>query len=62
MLICTLTGRVLSPGDRLRVLTPAGFTEGHLDGVALDGTLSVRAGVAEHRVALDEIAAVWRLG
>jgi hypothetical protein len=62
MLVCTLTGRVLSPGDRLRVFTPDGFTEGRLGGVALDGTVSVRAGAAEHRLALDDIAAVWRLG
>ena len=61
MLICTTTGRVISAGDRMRVLTHLGFTEGELDGVSLDGRVSVRAGERHHHVYLDEIEAVWRL-
>lgn len=61
MLICTTTGRVISAGDRMRVLTHAGFTEGELDGVSLEGRVSVRAGAHQHHVYLDEIEAVWRL-
>ena len=58
MLICTTTGRVISAGDRMRVLTPVGFTEGELDGVTLDGRVSVRAGERHLHVYLDEIEAV----
>jgi hypothetical protein len=62
MLICTKTGRVLSPGESLRVLTPLGFTEGVLDGVSLTGAIRVRGGAGMHEVAFDDVEAVWRLG
>ena len=62
MLICTRTGRVLSRGDSLRVLTPLGFTEGVLDTVTLTGAIRVRADARVHEVALDDVEAVWRLG
>ena len=38
MLICSRTGRVLRPGESMRVLTGAGFTEGVYDGSSLAGT------------------------
>jgi hypothetical protein len=59
MLICTKTGRVLSPGESLRVLTPLGFTEAVLDG--LTGAVRVRGGDGIHEVAFDDIEAVRRL-
>ena len=61
MLICSLTGRVLSPGESLRVLTAGGFTEGVLDAVTLGGTIRVRAGARFHEVPFDDVEAVWRL-
>ena len=45
MLICSRTGRVLHPGECMRVLTPAGFSEGVYDGASLGG-IRVRAGAA----------------
>jgi hypothetical protein len=62
MLICTKTGRVLSPGESLRVLTPLGFTEGILVGVSLAGAIRVRADTGMHEVEFDDVEAVWRLG
>ena len=62
VLICTRTGRVLSRGDSLRVLTPLGFTEGVLETVTLTGAIRVRADARVHEVALDDVEAVWRLG
>ena len=61
MLICSKTGRVLSPGQHLRVLTPMGFTEGILDTVTLRGDIHVRAGHRMHAVSIDHVEAVWRL-
>lgn len=61
MLICTKTGRVLSRGESLRVLTPLGFTEGVLDTVTLAGAIRVRAETRVHEIALDDVEAVWRL-
>jgi hypothetical protein len=61
MLICSRTGRVLSPGESLRVLTPGGFTEGVLDAVTLGGAIRVRAGTQLHEVAFDDVEAVWRI-
>ena len=60
MLICSRTGRVLSPGESLRVLTPGGITEGVLDAVTL-GAIRVRAGTHLHEVAFDDVEAVWRI-
>jgi hypothetical protein len=62
MLICTTTGRALSPGESLRVLTPGGFTEGVYDAVTLRGAIRVRAGARVHEVAIEQVQAVWRLG
>jgi hypothetical protein len=62
MLICTTTGRVISAGDRMRALTHEGFTEGELDGVSLEGRVTVRAGGRDHHLHLDDIEFVWRLG
>jgi hypothetical protein len=61
MLICTRTGRVLSPGQTLRVLTPGGFTQGVLDTVTVAGAIRVQAGAGVHEVPVDEVEAVWRL-
>jgi hypothetical protein len=61
MLICSRTGRVLRPGQSLRVLSPVGFTEGVYDGSSLTGGVRVRAGARVHEVAFDDIEAVWRL-
>jgi hypothetical protein len=61
VLICTRTGRVLSPGESLRVLTAHGFTEGVLDSVTLTGAIRVRAAAGVHDVPLDDVEAVWRL-
>ena len=60
MLICSRTGRVLRPGESMRVLTPAGFSEGVYDGASVDG-IRVRAGARVHAVAFDDVEAVWRL-
>ena len=60
MLICSRTGRVLRPGEPMRVLTPAGFSEGVYDGAGLGG-IRVRAGARVHQVAFDDVEAVWRL-
>ena len=62
MLICTNTGRVLSPGESLRVLTHGGFTEGVYDAATVGGAIRVRGGARVHEVAIDDIQAVWRLG
>ena len=62
MLICTNTGRVLSPGQSLRLLTPNGFTDGVLDGMTLAGSVRVRTGANVHEVPFDDVEAVWRLG
>ena len=61
MLICSRTGRVLRPGESMRVLTGAGFTEGVYDGTSLTGGVRVAAGARVHQVAVDDIEAVWRL-
>ena len=61
MLICTTTGRVISDGDRMRALTHEGFTEGELDGVSLEGRVTVRAAGRDHHIHLDDIEVVWRL-
>ena len=61
MLICTTTGRVLSPGQRMRVLTSSGFTEGVLDGVTVAGDIRMRSAEAMNAVALNDVEAVWRL-
>jgi hypothetical protein len=61
VLICSRTGRVLSPGESLRVLTPLGFTEGVLDTVTLTGAIRVHADARVHEVALEDVEAVWRL-
>ena len=61
MLICTRTGRVLSPGQSLRVLTPGGFTEGVLDTITVAGAIRVHADARVHEVPVDEVEAVWRL-
>ena len=61
MLICATTGRVVGRGQRLRVLTRDGFTEGILDSVAISGAVRVRTGTHIDEVRLDEIEAVWRL-
>jgi len=60
MLICSRTGRVLRPGESVRVLTPAGFSEGVYDGASVGG-IRVRAGARVHQVAFDDVEAVWRL-
>jgi hypothetical protein len=60
MLICSRTGRLLRPGQAMRVLTPGGFTEGVYDGSGLGG-IRVRAGEHVHEVAFDDVEAVWRL-
>jgi hypothetical protein len=44
----------------MRVLTPAGFSEGVYDGASLGG-IRVRAGARVHQVAFDDVEAVWRL-
>ena len=62
MLICTKTGRVLSRGDSLRVLTPGGFTEGVLDTVTVAGAIRVRSLAEVHEIAFDDVEAIWRLG
>jgi hypothetical protein len=61
VLISARTGRVLSPGDRLRTLTPDGFTEGVLEGVTLTGRLRVRTGSDIHEVPVDDVEALWPL-
>jgi hypothetical protein len=61
MLICSRTGRTLRPGESMRVLTPAGFTEGVYDGASVVGGLRLRSGARVHEVAFDEVEAVWRL-
>jgi hypothetical protein len=61
MLICSRTGRVVKSGQRLRVLTPDGFTDGVLDTVTVAGDVRLRAGGHTHAVALDEVEAVWPL-
>jgi hypothetical protein len=61
VLTCTKTGRVLSRGDSLRVLTPLGFTEGVLDTVTLAGAIRVRGTTRTHDVPLDDVEAVRRL-
>jgi hypothetical protein len=62
MLICSRTGRVLSAGRRLRVLTPGGFTEGVLDTVTLDGRIRVESAEHVHEVPFEDVEAVRRLG
>jgi hypothetical protein len=61
VLICTRTGRVLSPGQTIRVLTPGGFTEGVLDTVTLAGAIRVQAGSRVHDVPVDDVEALWRV-
>ncbi len=61
MLICSRTGRVLRPGESMRVLTREGFTDGVYDGASLVGGLRLRAGAHVHDVAVDDVEAVWRL-
>jgi hypothetical protein len=61
MLICTRTGRVLTAGESVRLLTPHGFTEGVLETVTLTGAIRVRAGAREHDVPAGDLEAVWRL-
>ncbi len=61
MIICTRTGRLLSRGERLRVLTDDGFTEGVLDTVTLDGAVRVKADSGTVDVGIDHIEALWRL-
>lgn len=60
MLICSRTGRLLRPGESMRVLTSHGFTEGEYDGSSLAG-IRVRSGGRVHEVAVDDVEAVWRL-
>jgi hypothetical protein len=61
MLICSRTGRVLRPGQSMRVLTREGFTDGVYEGARLADGLRLRAGTHVHTVRLDEVEAVWRL-
>jgi hypothetical protein len=61
MLICTRTGRLVRPGQSMRLLTPAGFTEGVYDGSTLSGGIRVRAAGHVHEVAPDDVEAIWRL-
>ena len=53
MLICSRTGRVLRPGESMRVLTGAGFPEGVYDGTSLTGGVRVAAGARVHQVAVE---------
>ena len=48
-------------GQRLRVLTADGFTDGVVDTVTVAGDVRLRAGGHTHAVALDEVEAVWPL-
>jgi len=55
-----IDAEVLRPGEAMRVLTPAGFSEGVYDGASVGG-IRVRAGARVHEIAFDHVEAVWRL-